>query len=85
MKHMTAVVTLAAVGIAAPVEVEKRDDECPDTATAACCPYPVGLGDSVVCEVLQPGQECLAIVYCCPNKGDGGIINVSLDDCEQIL
>ncbi|KID74006.1 uncharacterized protein G6M90_00g032680 [Metarhizium brunneum] len=56
MKHMTAVVALAAVAIAAPVEVEKRDGECPDTATIAYCPYP-----------------------------DGGIINVNIGDCEQIL
>lgn len=64
MKHMTAVVALAAVAIAAPIEVEKRDDECPDTATVACCSYPVGLGDSVVCEVLQPGQECFNVGHC---------------------
>ncbi|KID96025.1 hypothetical protein MAJ_08020, partial [Metarhizium majus ARSEF 297] len=85
MKYMTAVVALAAVGIAAPVEVEKRDDECPDTATVAYCAWPVGVGASLVCDVLPLGSECLAVLHCCDNKGDYGLINVDLLNCDQLL
>ncbi|EFY85435.1 hypothetical protein J3459_008230 [Metarhizium acridum] len=85
MKYMAAVLILAAVAVAAPVEVEKRSDTCTNTANVACCEIPAVLGITLLCDALQPGQQCSGYSYCCENEGDGGIINVNILDCTQIF
>ncbi|KHO10923.1 hypothetical protein MAA_11460 [Metarhizium robertsii ARSEF 23] len=44
MKYMTAVLALGAVAVAAPAEVEKRQNTCPNTAVNSCS------GTSYCCE-----------------------------------
>ncbi|KAG8408364.1 hypothetical protein J3459_017874 [Metarhizium acridum] len=86
MKYMAAVLILAAVAVAAPVEVEKRSDTCTNTANVACCEIPAVLGITLLCDALQPGQQLLGLfLTCCETEGDGGIINVNILDCTQIF
>ncbi|KAF5120863.1 hypothetical protein E5D57_013199 [Metarhizium anisopliae] len=70
MKYMTAVLALGAVAVAAPAEVEKRQNTCPNTAV----------------NTIQVGQSCSGTSYCCENGAStGGLINLNLANCVKIL
>ncbi|KHN98423.1 uncharacterized protein MAM_03547 [Metarhizium album ARSEF 1941] len=62
MKYATAVVALAAVAVAAPVEVDKRNNTCPNTANVACCSIPIPILGNLLCNVVQPGGAAWAIL-----------------------
>ncbi|OTB03478.1 hypothetical protein M426DRAFT_321837 [Hypoxylon sp. CI-4A] len=80
----TALFALATVAIAAPTEIEARTEgSCTnEQPNQICCS--VGLL-SCVLQVL--GQTCGGQAYCCNNNvlGNGGLINVDLLNCAQIL
>ncbi|EXU95292.1 hydrophobin-like protein [Metarhizium robertsii] len=84
MKYMTAVLALGAVAVAAPAEVEKRQNTCPNTAVNVCCNTVAGI--NLLCQTIQVGQSCSGTSYCCENGAStGGLINLNLANCVKIL
>ncbi|KHN94781.1 uncharacterized protein MAM_07377 [Metarhizium album ARSEF 1941] len=84
MKYTTAVLSLAALAIAAPSEIKRTDEACNNKPVIACCP--AGLLGGILCNVLAIGNTCSGQSYCCDNGSSvGGLVNVNALNCVKVL
>ncbi|OAQ96046.1 hypothetical protein LLEC1_02745 [Akanthomyces lecanii] len=99
MKFFIAAITLAAVAVASPTDMEARTGggSPPSGGTCningsnngkvVCCNSAIPIIGQLLCNVLAIGNTCNSNqeVYCCKTSAGGGLINVDLLNCVNIL
>ncbi|TQV95445.1 hypothetical protein V2A60_009528 [Cordyceps javanica] len=101
MKFSIAAIALAAVAIASPTEMERRNGgggghppsggQCningDNNGKVVCCNSAIPIIGQLLCNVLAIGNTCNSgqSVYCCKTDAAGGLINVSLLNCVNLL
>ncbi|OAA55972.1 hypothetical protein LEL_10973 [Akanthomyces lecanii RCEF 1005] len=99
MKFSIAAITLAAVAIASPTEMEARNGgggQPPsggvcnvngnNDGKVVCCDSAIPIVGQLLCNVLAIGGTCTVSQssYCCKTSANGGLINVSLLNCVNL-
>ncbi|OAA78800.1 hypothetical protein LEL_02286 [Akanthomyces lecanii RCEF 1005] len=98
MKFSIAAITLAAVAIASPTEMEARTGggsppsggvcnvNGNNNGKVVCCNSAIPIVGQLLCNVLAIGSTCTVnqSSYCCKTSANGGLINVSLLNCVSL-
>ncbi|KAM3440710.1 hypothetical protein NHJ13734_003167 [Beauveria thailandica] len=91
MKFSLATIALAATVVASPTNSPPKGGTCnvngDNNGKVVCCNSAIPIIGQLLCNVLSIGNTCNSNqnVYCCKSDATGGLINVSLLSCVNLL